>query len=359
MLVHICCSVDSHFFLQKLQQTYPNEPLVGFFYDPNIHPFSEYQLRLLDVRRSCHSLGIALYEGAYDYEAWIKAVEGLEEEPEKGKRCLVCFDERLIKSAQKAVELGEKTLTTTLLTSPKKAFNQLQEALENIANTYGLDVISPDFRKAGGTQEQFAIAKSAQLYHQDYCGCMFALKKQRDQQERWADELCSPLRPQILPSSIEERLALYEQVFAYEQANKPFKLRQEKFFNYRLLWAKVGLFDKVLPSYFLFYSTFKKERTKAKVAYIDHEKAYLTKETICLINIKTFNALAHTSYQNVKELLFSPPSIALEIALRRALSSSDLMSLTPIVVLDEIDEKGEYIFEICTKTYTDIREVLV
>ncbi|MDD3060891.1 MAG: epoxyqueuosine reductase QueH, partial [Sulfurimonas sp.] len=49
MLVHICCSVDSHFFLEKLQHDYPDEKLTGFFYDPNIHPYSEYQLRLLDV----------------------------------------------------------------------------------------------------------------------------------------------------------------------------------------------------------------------------------------------------------------------------------------------------------------------
>lgn len=99
MLVHICCSVDSHFFLQKLQLEYPEETLIGFFYDPNIHPFSEYSLRLLDVKRSCQKLGIVLHVGEYDYEGWIEAVRGLENEPEKGKRCLVCFDNRLEKTA--------------------------------------------------------------------------------------------------------------------------------------------------------------------------------------------------------------------------------------------------------------------
>ncbi len=358
MLVHICCSVDSHFFLQKLQKLYPDETLVGFFYDPNIHPYSEYQLRLLDVKRSCHNLGISLHEGEYDYEGWIKAVEGLENEPEKGKRCAVCFDNRLIKSAQKALELGEKSLTTTLLASPKKAFHQLSCALENIAATYHLKAIAPDFRKMGGTQEQFALAKTSQLYHQDYCGCIFALQDQRDMQKRWADELSSSLRPQILPASIEERLALYETVFAYEKAQKSFRLRREKFLNYRLLKAKVMLFEEVIPSYFLFYSSFNKEFVRAKIDLFESEKAYLTKENICLISLKMFNTLAQTHYKNVKELIFFPPDISLEITLRKSLTPSDFITLTPIVILDKIDEKGEYSFEVSTKIYSDIREVL-
>lgn len=101
MLIHT-------FFLEKLQKDYPDEKLTGFFYDPNIHPYSEYQLRLLDVRRSCKMLGIDLLEGEYDYENWLNAVRGLEKEPEKGARCEVCFDKRFSVSAKKALELGEK-----------------------------------------------------------------------------------------------------------------------------------------------------------------------------------------------------------------------------------------------------------
>ncbi len=108
MLVHICCSVDSHFFMEKLQHEYPDEKLIGFFYDPNIHPYSEYQLRYLDVQRSCNKLGIELIEGDYDFENWMDAVRGLEKEPEKGARCEVCFDRRFEVSAYKALELGEK-----------------------------------------------------------------------------------------------------------------------------------------------------------------------------------------------------------------------------------------------------------
>ena len=75
MLVHICCAVDSHYFLEKIQEEFPNEELVGYFYDPNIHPYSEYRLRYLDVEYSCKKLGIPLLEGAYNLEEWLKKVK--------------------------------------------------------------------------------------------------------------------------------------------------------------------------------------------------------------------------------------------------------------------------------------------
>ena len=68
MLVHICCAVDSHYFLERIQEEFPNEELVGYFYDPNIHPYSEYRLRYLDVEYSCQKLGIKLIEGAYNLD---------------------------------------------------------------------------------------------------------------------------------------------------------------------------------------------------------------------------------------------------------------------------------------------------
>jgi len=235
LLVHICCSVDSHFFLQKLQLLYPEKELIGFFYDPNIHPYKEYLLRLLDVQRSCDKLGIKLIEGEYDYEKWIEAVKGLENEPEKGKRCSVCFDNRLEITAKKAVELGIKEITTTLLTSPKKSIEQLRQNALHVEQKYSLHVATPDFRADGGTQEQFALAKKDMLYHQNYCGCLFALEKQRNSQDRLKDELMSPITSQVLPSSIEERIELFQKVREFENRGEKFRLKREKFLNYRLL----------------------------------------------------------------------------------------------------------------------------
>lgn len=358
MLVHICCSVDSHFFLQKLQQAYPTQTLVGFFYDPNIHPFSEYELRLLDVKRSCAKLGIPLHVGDYNYEGWLEAVRGLEQEPEKGKRCQVCFDNRLEASAQKALELGEKVLTTTLLTSPKKSLDQLEKALRAIADRYHLEIVAPDFRKGGGTQEQFALAKASMLYHQDYCGCLFALGVQRAQQQRFADELSTPLRPQILPSSIEERILLYEKVMALEAQHKQFRLVREKFLNYRLQRAWIKNSDhKIIPSYVLFYSTCKKENVKGVVEFIHEGVGFFSKEEARLITLETFNAYAKTTYASVKEMLQTPPSIECEMAFRTHLMGSLGFSLSPLIVLDEV-HTGTYTLFLQSKTYHDIRENL-
>ena len=159
MLVHICCSVDSHFFLQKLQQDFPKEKLTGFFYDPNIHPYSEYQLRLLDVERSCKKLSIELIEGPYDYENWLEAVRGLENEAEKGLRCEVCFDKCFIQSAKKALELSEKKITTTLLVSPLKSQEQLKRVGDDFFSKYGVEFIAVDYRANGGSQDQSRVTK--------------------------------------------------------------------------------------------------------------------------------------------------------------------------------------------------------
>jgi len=359
LLVHICCSVDSHFFLQKLTKLYPEKKLTGFFYDPNIHPYSEYQLRLLDVKRSCKKLGIDLIEGEYDYEAWIEAVRGFEGEPEKGKRCSICFDNRLETTAKKALELGEDEITTTLLTSPKKSIEQLRQRGAEVEEQFGVHVATPDFRVDGGTQEQFALAKEEQLYHQNYCGCLFALEVQRENQNRLADELNSPITAQVLPSSIEDRINLYENVIALEEKGEKFRLKREKFLNYRLQRAYVREQKRdVVPSYFLFYSTLSREFIKGKINLIEHEIGYLNREEVIFLSIEKFNKLLKTSYKNVAELMKSSPSVEDEIKVRSELSSTFIQTLNAIIVLDILEEK-KYEIYLNAKTYTDVREVLV
>ncbi|MDQ7082210.1 MAG: epoxyqueuosine reductase QueH [Aquificota bacterium] len=100
VLVHICCAPDALYFLKRLREDYPDSELIGFFYDPNIHPYEEYRLRYQETERACRQLGIKLIEGEYDLENWLMSVKGLEEEPERGERCSVCFDFRLERSAQ-------------------------------------------------------------------------------------------------------------------------------------------------------------------------------------------------------------------------------------------------------------------
>lgn len=357
MLVHICCSVDSHFFLQKLRKTYPDEKLVGFFYDPNIHPYSEYRLRLLDVQRSCDMLEIPLIEGAYDYLGWIEAVRGLENEPEKGKRCEVCFDNRLETTAQKASELGEKSITTTLLTSPKKSQEQLKNAGEYLSQQYDVRFIAPDFRKGGGTQQQFQMAKEDKLYHQDYCGCIFGLTKQREQQQKLADELFSNVGKQILPESIEERIALYQKRVLLEKEGQQYRLLREKFLNYRLLRAWVKADKKVVPSYFVAYSTLKRKSVQGKIDFQVEPLHYFNRDEVVFLALKSLNELLALSYKSVQEMIFNPLKIEDEIRLREKLLKN-FFSLSAIIILDMIEDKKYEIF--CdTHTYMDVRENLV
>ncbi|MGL2745472.1 epoxyqueuosine reductase QueH, partial [Helicobacter pylori] len=113
MLIHICCSVDNLYFLKKAKEAFVGEKIVGFFYNPNIHPYSEYLLRLEDVKRTCEMLGIELLEGDYELEKFLDKAKGKELLGEKSERCFECFDLRLEASALKAFELGEERFTTT------------------------------------------------------------------------------------------------------------------------------------------------------------------------------------------------------------------------------------------------------
>ncbi len=357
MLIHICCSIDSHFFLQKLREKYPHEKLIGFFYNPNIHPFSEYYLRLLDVKRSCEMLDIELIEGEYDYVSWLDFVKGFEEEPEKGERCVLCFDKRVEESMKKALEIGEKKVTTTLLASPKKSIKQLKEVGEKLASFYNLQFVCHDFRINGGTQEQFALARENKLYHQDYCGCLYALDKQRKIQNRVSNELFCSINKQILPNSLEERIALYEKRYKAEKNKQKYEIVKDKILNYRLLRAYIKVQQNTIPSYFLSFSYIKRKKAKLKIEKYFNAVAFSNRENVKIIELSYLNQILKKKYQNIKELYFSPISFEDEIKLRQTIENT-FYTISPVVIVDKIDFKNFEIF--CdANLYQDIRENLV
>jgi len=358
MLVHICCSVDSHFFLEKLQEEFPDEKLIGFFYDPNIHPYSEYQLRLLDVQRSCKKLGIELLEGPYDFEAWMIAVRGLENEPEKGSRCEVCFDKRFSQSAKKALELGESKITTTLLVSPLKSQEQLKAIGDAFYEKSGVEFIAVDYRAKGGTQDQSRVTKEEQLYRQDYCGCIFGLRMQREQQDRLMDEMFSPIGNQILPASIEERLQMYKKRNQLEDENIKYKILKEKFLNYRQFNFKLIKGKReIIPAYALFYSSLPRERAQGKIEFGHNNIYYFNREEIKFITLDYFNSYFNTNYKTINELIFNPLHVEQELELRASITGSNY-NLSPIIILEEIiDTKLTIILK--SKTYEDTKEKLL
>lgn len=357
MLVHICCSVDSHFFLEKLQHDFPEEKLTGFFYDPNIHPYSEYRLRYLDVQRSCKKLGIDLLEGEYDFENWMEAVRGLEKEPEKGARCEVCFDKRFSVSAEKALELGEKKITTTLLVSPLKSQEQLKRVGDAFYEKNGVEFIAVDYRAGGGTQDQSRVTKEEQLYRQDYCGCIYGLTMQRDQQDKLMDEMFSPINNTVLPASIEERLGMYEKRMQLEDEGITYRIVRQKFLNYRQFSCRLTKGKTTnIPAHALAYSTLMRKRAQGKIEFALGDVHFMNREEIRFISLAYYNQLAKTDFASLQELIFNTPSFEKELALRGQIIALPY-DLTPIIVVEEIPE-GKLTLALDAKCYEDTKEFI-
>ena len=357
MLVHICCSVDSHFFIQQIQKEYTKEQIECFFYDPNIHPYSEYALRLLDVKYSCKKLGVNLIEGPYDLDKWLEKVKGLENEPEKGNRCTVCYDDRLETTILKAKELNHKSFTTTLLISPKKSQEKLNIIGNNLSSIHGPKFIYKDYKS--GLKEDLIgqSVKKNSLYRQNYCGCMFALNTQRKNQNKICDELFSPINKQIMPESIEYRLQIYQKRNEFEEKNIKYKIIKKRFLNYRLLSASVSIKKETIPSYFFCYSTLNNKKSNGKIEYIKNNIHYLNRDSVKILNINTFNHLAKTKYLNVNELSKNPLEFDCELALKQKITNSTF-DISTIIVLDTIPDSKLLIW--CnSKIYQDEMETII
>jgi epoxyqueuosine reductase len=313
---------------------------------------------LLDVKRSCKKLGIDLLEGEYDYENWLEAVRGLENEPEKGTRCEVCFDKRFSVSAKKALELGEKKITTTLLVSPLKSQEQLKRVGDEFHEKNGVEFIAVDYRSGGGTQDQSRVTKEEQLYRQDYCGCIFGLTMQREHQDKLMDEMFSPISNNILPASIEERLAMYTKRNELEDENISYKIIKQKFLNYRQFSCKLteGK-NSSIPAYALSYSTLPRKHAQGKIEYSIDKLHFFNREEIKFITLESFNALSKRSYTSINDLVLNAPDFEEEMSIRNALTGSNY-DLTPIIVVENISDK-KLTLQLDAKTYEDTREKLI
>lgn len=344
MLVHICCSVDSHYFLSELRKVYPQSKILGYFYNPNIHPKAEYDLRLFDVKRSCKMLGIDLIEGEYEIQKWFADVKGLECEPEKGERCVKCFDMRLEKSAQVAHKMSFDSFTSTLLASPLKEQKILFAEGDEIALAYGLEFIKIDVRSNGGTQAQSELANKDRLYKQTYCGCQFALSRQREKQKQLPLELMSNIGKQIAPGSNESRKAVFDLRDECERLGREYVLYKQTKIVWRNLRSICIDEGKVISSYVLTHSRSKNMVKTSSITYIkqsvydkEHkiqtiEVGYAKRDESIFISIEDMNALLKTHYTNVQEMVYNAPCYEDEMALRVELCGAD--SMNPIIILD-------------------------
>ncbi len=148
-----------------------------FFYNPNIHPRSEYDQRKQDNIRFCEKMDIPFIDADYDPKNWFSKTEGLEWEPERGKRCTACFDMRFVKTAEYAAQNQFKVFTSCLGISRWKDMDQINTSGLQAATLFpGLTYWTYNWRKKGGSERMYQIAKQENFYKQEYCGCVYSLR---------------------------------------------------------------------------------------------------------------------------------------------------------------------------------------
>ena len=184
LLLHACCAPCSSYCLEYLSQYFS---ITVLFYNPNISPAAEYQKRVDEIKRLISELPaknkISLIEGRYLPEEFYTSVKGLENEPEGGKRCHVCYELRLHEAAVVAKELGYDYFTTTLSISPLKDADKLNEIGKKLSDEYGISYLYSDFKKKNGYKRSIELSKEYKLYRQNFCGCVFSKREAGNEKE--------------------------------------------------------------------------------------------------------------------------------------------------------------------------------
>ncbi len=175
VLMHSCCAPCAGELMELMLKN--NIDLTIFFYNPNIHPKKEYEIRKDENIRFAEKLSIPFIDADYDVQNWFHKAKGMENEPERGIRCSMCFDMRFVRTAQYASENGFKVITSSLGISRWKNMDQINHSGHYAASCYP-DVIYWDYnwRKNGGSQRMYEIAKRENFYKQQYCGCIYSLR---------------------------------------------------------------------------------------------------------------------------------------------------------------------------------------
>lgn len=193
VLLHACCAPCSSAIVEWMLN-HGVRPTI-FYFNPNIYPRDEYDIRKNESKRHADSLGIKWIDGDYDHERWLEEVRGLEGEPERGARCFCCFRMRLIVAAKQARELGLHCFTTTLASSRWKNIEQVTQAgMEAQRLVPDTMFWAQNWRKDGLSDRRNQLLKEFGFYNQQYCGCEYSMRANtvatRDNVEKSDDDAC-------------------------------------------------------------------------------------------------------------------------------------------------------------------------
>ncbi len=172
VLLHICCAPDASYGVPAMQEKYR---VTGFFFNPNIQPGMEYDRRLLVTHALTDSMPFPLEVAEGGEEEWEKAVKGLENEPERGRRCEACIRMRLSRTAAEAKALGIPAFSTVLTVSPKKDAAMVNRIGREEGEKAGVAFLEADLKKKDGFRKSVETTKRLGIYRQNYCGCRYSL----------------------------------------------------------------------------------------------------------------------------------------------------------------------------------------
>ena len=176
ILVHICCAPDALYVLGLLR---PGYDLTAFFSNSNIHPPEEYAHRLGEARKVARTLALPLIEDAYDPAGWLTLTAKFKDEPEKGRRCDVCYAVRLRRTAERAARGGFDAYATVMSLSPWKKSAVINRIGRQFGKRYGVRFLEADFKKKDGFKKSVDLSRCHGLYRQDYCGCLYSLSARK------------------------------------------------------------------------------------------------------------------------------------------------------------------------------------
>lgn len=152
-------------------------PYTIFFYNPNIHPEKEYLIRKEENIRFANKVGVPFVDADYDVDNWFARAKGMEQEPERGVRCTMCFDMRFQRTALYAHEHGFKVISSTLGISRWKNMEQINDCGLRAAASYDeMCYWTYNWRKQDGSKRMIEVSKRERFYQQEYCGCIYSLR---------------------------------------------------------------------------------------------------------------------------------------------------------------------------------------
>lgn len=175
LLLHSCCAPCVGDIMERLIQSGINYTI--FFYNPNIHPVEEYEIRKNENKRFADKHHISFIDADYDRDEWFRRAKGMEWEPERGIRCTMCFDMRFERTALYAHEHEFDVISSSLGISRWKNMEQINDCGVRAAAKYpGLHYWTFNWRKGGGSARMIELSKREQFYQQEYCGCVYSLR---------------------------------------------------------------------------------------------------------------------------------------------------------------------------------------